>query len=72
MTMDAITIYTDGAASGNPGPGGYGVVLLSGLELGETALAAYSSNGAAAAAGTGAGVPVLLLARGHPSRIRAE
>ncbi len=22
-----ITIYTDGAASGNPGPGGYGVVL---------------------------------------------
>jgi ribonuclease HI len=25
-----ITIYTDGAASGNPGPGGYGIVLLSG------------------------------------------
>jgi ribonuclease HI len=25
-----ITIYTDGAARGNPGPGGYGVVLLSG------------------------------------------
>ena len=25
-----ITIYTDGAASGNPGPGGFGVVLLSG------------------------------------------
>jgi len=25
-----ITIYTDGAASGNPGPGGYGAVLLSG------------------------------------------
>jgi ribonuclease HI len=25
-----ITIYTDGAASGNPGPGGYGVVLISG------------------------------------------
>jgi ribonuclease HI len=24
-----ITIYTDGAASGNPGPGGYGVVLIS-------------------------------------------
>lgn len=23
-------MYTDGAASGNPGPGGYGVVLLSG------------------------------------------
>ena len=22
-----ITIYTDGAAKGNPGPGGYGVVL---------------------------------------------
>lgn len=25
-----IIIYTDGAASGNPGPGGYGTVLLSG------------------------------------------
>ena len=25
-----ITMYTDGAASGNPGPGGYGVVLISG------------------------------------------
>jgi ribonuclease HI len=29
MAVD-ITIYTDGAASGNPGPGGYGVVLISG------------------------------------------
>ena len=31
-----ITIYTDGACTGNPGPGGYGVVLLYGdhrLEL---------------------------------------
>ncbi|MBN2522750.1 MAG: ribonuclease HI [Bacteroidales bacterium] len=28
--MHKITIYTDGAASGNPGPGGYGVVLKSG------------------------------------------
>ena len=25
-----VQIYTDGAARGNPGPGGYGVVLLSG------------------------------------------
>ena len=25
-----ITIYTDGAASGNPGPGGYGVVMIAG------------------------------------------
>jgi ribonuclease HI len=25
-----ITIYTDGASSGNPGPGGYGVILKSG------------------------------------------
>jgi ribonuclease HI len=29
-TKPAIIIYTDGAARGNPGPGGYGVVLLSG------------------------------------------
>lgn len=26
--MKTVTIYTDGACSGNPGPGGYGVVLL--------------------------------------------
>lgn len=26
-----VTIYTDGAASGNPGPGGFGVVLMSGV-----------------------------------------
>jgi ribonuclease HI len=27
---DAIVMYTDGASRGNPGPGGYGVVLMSG------------------------------------------
>ena len=27
---NTITIYTDGSSRGNPGPGGYGVVLLSG------------------------------------------
>jgi ribonuclease HI len=26
----AVTIFTDGACSGNPGPGGWGVILLSG------------------------------------------
>ena len=33
MNLEAkpiITIYTDGSALGNPGPGGYGVILLSG------------------------------------------
>lgn len=30
MIKPKITIYTDGAARGNPGPGGYGVVMLSG------------------------------------------
>jgi ribonuclease HI len=30
MPKPEITIYTDGAAKGNPGPGGYGAVLLSG------------------------------------------
>ena len=28
--MKTVTIYTDGACSGNPGPGGWGVVLLYG------------------------------------------
>lgn len=27
--MSQVIIYTDGAATGNPGPGGYGVVLIS-------------------------------------------
>ncbi|HDR50496.1 MAG TPA: ribonuclease HI [Mariniphaga anaerophila] len=30
MPKPKITIYTDGAARGNPGPGGYGIVMLSG------------------------------------------
>ena len=30
MSTAQVTIYTDGAASGNPGPGGYGVVMESG------------------------------------------
>ncbi len=29
MAGGAVTIYTDGACLGNPGPGGYGVVVLS-------------------------------------------
>lgn len=28
--MDNVTIYTDGACSGNPGPGGWGALLMSG------------------------------------------
>lgn len=28
--MDSVKIYTDGACSGNPGPGGWGVLLLHG------------------------------------------
>lgn len=28
--MATIQVYTDGGASGNPGPGGYGVILMSG------------------------------------------
>ncbi len=35
--MPTITIYTDGSALGNPGPGGYGVVLLSGVHRKELA-----------------------------------
>ena len=30
MNKPKIQIYTDGACSGNPGPGGYGIVLISG------------------------------------------
>ena len=30
MTRPRIVIYTDGACSGNPGPGGWGAILMSG------------------------------------------
>lgn len=30
MTRKKVTIYTDGACSGNPGPGGWGALLMSG------------------------------------------
>lgn len=30
MSLKQVTIYTDGACHGNPGPGGYGVVLIYG------------------------------------------
>ncbi|RYY96858.1 MAG: ribonuclease HI [Chitinophagaceae bacterium] len=32
-----IIMYTDGAARGNPGPGGYGVILMAGTHLKELA-----------------------------------
>lgn len=37
MSGIPITIYTDGAAKGNPGPGGYGIVLMSGAHYKEVA-----------------------------------
>ena len=30
MTLRSVTIYTDGACLGNPGPGGYGAILVYG------------------------------------------
>ena len=30
MTSHSIVVYTDGSSRGNPGPGGYGVILMSG------------------------------------------
>lgn len=30
MSAQPITIYTDGSSRGNPGPGGYGAILMSG------------------------------------------
>ena len=37
LMQNQILIYTDGACSGNPGPGGFGVVLLSGKHRKEIA-----------------------------------
>ncbi len=33
--MKEVTVYTDGACSGNPGPGGWGAILLYGDEMRE-------------------------------------
>ncbi len=35
--MPDVSLYTDGAAKGNPGPGGYGAVLISGAHRKELA-----------------------------------
>ena len=32
--MKQVIVYTDGACSGNPGPGGWGAVLLYGEQIG--------------------------------------
>ena len=40
--MKKVTIYTDGACSGNPGPGGYGTVLIYGKHRKE--MSGYSEN----------------------------
>lgn len=42
--MKTVTIYTDGACSGNPGPGGYGVVLLYGSAKKELSAGLSSDN----------------------------
>ena len=28
--MSQVNVYTDGSALGNPGPGGYGIVMMAG------------------------------------------
>ena len=33
--MDKIIIYTDGSSRGNPGPGGYGAILMWGEKVKE-------------------------------------
>ena len=35
--MSVVTIYTDGSSRGNPGPGGYGTILISGKHQKEIA-----------------------------------
>lgn len=42
--MKSITIYTDGACSGNPGPGGWGAVLLYGKARKELSGAAEATT----------------------------
>ena len=49
--MKQVTIYTDGACSGNPGPGGWGAILKYGAHEKELSGGeAETTNGAAGAA----------------------
>src|SRR5262245_15674315 len=50
---ESVRIYTDGTCSGNPGPGGYGVVLLDGAQRTELAqgLRAHDQQSLGAARG---------------------
>ena len=50
--MKTVTIYTDGACSGNPGPGGWGAILMYSphkkecpAERAQTATTAWNSPG---------------------------
>lgn len=44
-SVKEVEIYTDGACSGNPGPGGWGAVLLSGGRMKElSGFAPYTTN----------------------------
>lgn len=42
--MLKVTMYTDGAAKGNPGPGGYGIVILMKDEEGKVTRHEYSNG----------------------------
>lgn len=45
ITKPSVTIYTDGACSGNPGPGGWGAILISGVHRKEiNGGEAYTTN----------------------------
>ena len=39
-----ITIYTDGSSLGNPGPGGYGIVIIRPSETGEPTIEELSAG----------------------------
>lgn len=41
---DVIEVYTDGASKGNPGPGGYGVVLIKGRHRKELSAGYYQTT----------------------------
>lgn len=44
MNLPKIEVYTDGACSGNPGPGGYGIVIINKGENTEVELGGYTKD----------------------------
>ena len=69
-TVSEVTIYSDGACKGNPGPGGWGALLVTGAFLSRVLLLNEEEHGARVAV-VAAGVEVLASARASTRQVQS-